>query len=175
MTPTFLMEAMQKRIQNLLNGNYSSEQPSGNPPVKTKVPVEVYAGFPPVKDTAKERSSYIYTLVVQHKDEKETSNAKIEIGFSIYDDDKKDGWRSLYNLVEHIRQDLLKFPFLERKYRLEPPLIFDIYDREQPFPQWLGTITANYSVARPHEEGFSYDDFQEAQNGFGKYERWKEK
>ena len=119
MTPTFLMEAMQKRIQNLLNGNYSSEQPSGNPPVKTKVPVEVYAGFPPVKDTAKERSSYIYTLVVQHKDEKETSNAKIEIGFSIYDDDKKDGWRSLYNLVEHIRQDLLKFPFLERKYRCE--------------------------------------------------------
>ena len=99
----------------------------------------------------------------------------MEIGFSIYDDDKNDGWRSLYNLVEHVRQDLLKFPFLEKKYRLEPPLLFDIYDREQPFPQWLGTITANYSISHLHEEGFSYDDFQEAQDGFGKYERWKEK
>lgn len=168
MTPINLMDTMRDRIAKLLNENYTSEQPSG------KLPVEVYSGYPPKRDSAQERHSFIYVLVSDIVDEKEESYAMLEIGFSVYDDDRIDGWRSLYNLVEHIRQDLLKFPFLGRKYRLQYPLQFRPDDREQPYPQYQGVMTAKYSIAKVNEEGFNYDDFQEAQP-YGKRENWKDK
>lgn len=168
-TPINLMDTMRDRIIKLLEGqNYITEQPSG------KLPIEVYSGYPPIRDSAKERHSFIYVLAADINDEKEASSATLEIGFSIYDDDKVDGWRSLYNVVEHIRQDLLKFRFLGRKHRLILPLNFKLDDREQPYPQYQGIMTVKYSIGHPNEEGFNYDDFQGVE-AYGKYEKWKEK
>lgn len=136
--------------------DYSTKQKAGT------VPVNVYAGFPPVRTKAAEKESFIYVLVLSSTDasDNNASTAKVEIGFSIFDEDKTDGWRSLYNLMEHIRQYLLKYRIALERARLELPLKTEIVD-DQPFPQWQGKITADYTIWQPYEEGINYDDIQE--------------
>ncbi len=169
MTPIDLMDMLAARLQNLLT-DYTAEQPSG------KVPVTVYPGYIPVQNNAQERKSLVYVLVTKTTDKpgNTKSHATVEIGFSIYDDNHTDGWRSLYNVMEHVRQDLLKYRFVGMKFRLdleEAPIEMTIPDN-QPFPQWQGTMTACYTIGQPEEEGMNFDDFQEIQ-AYGKYEEYK--
>lgn len=169
MTPIDLMDMLAARLQKLLT-DYTSEQPSG------KVPVTVYPGYIPVQNNAQERKSLVYVLVIETTDKpgNTKSHATVEIGFSIYDDNHTDGWRSLFNVMEHIRQDLLKHRFVNMKFRLdleEAPIKMSIPDN-QPFPQWQGTMTACYTIGQPEEEGMNFDDFQEVQT-YPKYEEYK--
>lgn len=80
--------------------DYSTQQPSGQREIK------VYAGFPPARMNADEQASFIYALVTGAQDtaDGDMSTATVEIGFSIYDNSDADDWRSLYNLMEHVRQ-----------------------------------------------------------------------
>lgn len=113
--------------------DYAAEQPSG------LRPVEVYAGYPPVPENAAEKSSFIYVLATDFTDEEgeDYSTAKVEIGFSIYDEDEGNGWRSLYNLMEHVRQIMLRRRCLAGRTVLVLPIKGAVPD-SQPFPQWEG-------------------------------------
>lgn len=169
MTPIDLMDMLAARLQKLL-ADYTAEQPSG------KVPVTVYPGYIPVQNSAQERNSFVYVLVTETIDKpgNNKSHATVELGLSIYDDDHTDGWRSLFNVMEHIRQDLLKYRFVGMKFRLdleEAPVKMSIPDN-QAFPQWQGTMTACYTIGQPEEEGMNFDDFQESQ-AYPKYEEYK--
>ena len=168
MTPINLMDALAKRLQDLLT-DYTAEQPSGT------VPVTVYPGYIPVQNNAAEKKSFVYVLVVETDDRagNDKSIAVVELGFSIYDADGTLGWRSLYNVVEHVRQDLLKYRFVNMKFRLdlEKPIVFKVPEN-QPFPQWQATMTATYTIGQPEEEGFNDDDFQEVQ-AYDKDEEYK--
>lgn len=132
---------------------YDAQQPSG------KLPVEVYAGWPPVRNNAEEKASFIYALVVSTEDKQDDDygSATVEIGFSIYDEDTTDGWRSLFNIMEHVRQALLKKRTLAARNRLELPLKGAIID-DQPYPQWQGKITATYTIGQPSEEVIDYGE-----------------
>ena len=85
----------------------------------------------------------------------EQSAAKVEIGFSIIDGDTSEGWRSLFNLMEHVRQALLKKRTVANKHRLILPIKFKVAD-EQPFPQWQGLMTVSYTLGKPVEEEINY-------------------
>lgn len=166
MTPIGLMDKLAKLLQDVLK-DYSSTHTSG------KMPVSVYPGWPPVRDSSKEQGSYVYVLVLETKDNEdanELSTAKVEIGFNIYDDDKTDGWRSLFNIMEHVRQALLAKRFIEMNHRIVLPMVSAIADTP-PFPQWLGKIEVNYTIGQPIEEGINYDDFQETRTTYGDYEK----
>nr|DAM69336.1 MAG TPA: tail completion protein [Caudoviricetes sp.] len=163
MTPIGLMDSLKDRLQLLLT-DYSSNQPSGT------LPVQVHSGYLPIRNNAGEKNSFVYILAFSGTDTKEMGAVKVEFGFSIYDDDKVDGWRSLFNVMEHVRQDLLKNRLVDMEYRLEFPLEFKVAD-DQPFPQWQGTIVATYTIAQPVEEGFNYDDYQETKTTYGDYSR----
>lgn len=116
--------------------------------------IEVYAGYPPIRTTADEAPSFIYCMVTAfHDEEGGNSKADIEIGFSIYDSDEKEGWRSLYNIMEHVRQALLRQRTIAGRNRLLLPCQGQIAD-SQPFPQWQGKIMVSYTIAQPVEEGF---------------------
>lgn len=159
MTPIDLMDMLAERLQKVL-ADYTAQQPSG------KVPVTVHPGYIPVQNNAKEKNSNVYVLVydIEDKPKNSTSIATVEIGFSIYDDDHENGWRSLFNVMEHVRQDLLKYRFVGMKFRLDldaAPLKTHIVEN-QAFPQWQGTMTAAYSIGYIEEEGMNFDDFQEA-------------
>lgn len=103
MTLVETMENLAKFLRETVS-EYSSEQPSG------KKPVAVYAGYPPVAISSEEGPSFIYALATDFTDAQEDpyGTVKVEIGFSVYDENKEDGWRSLFNLMEHVRQALLK-------------------------------------------------------------------
>ena len=150
-----LMDNLAAYLRRIVQ-EYDTLQPSG------KVPVEVYAGWPPVRVNAEEKASFIYALVISTEDKPDDDygSATIEIGFSIYDEDTTDGWRSLYNIMEHVRQALLKKRTLAGRNRLELPLKGEITD-EQPYPQWQGKITAIYTIGQPSEEGLYFDEYQE--------------
>lgn len=131
---------------------YSAEQASG------RKKIEVYAGFPPVRTSRDETPPCVYCVPTEVNDSAEgASDVKIMIGISVYDADKDTGGRALYNLAEHIRQALLKKRILGGRNRLILPLKTEI-PTEQPFPEWVGVITATYTIAFIEEEGIDYDE-----------------
>ena len=105
----------------------------------------------------RQQASFIYALVTGAHDtaDGEMSTATVEIGFSIYDNSDADDWRSLYNLMEHVRQHLLKHRLVANRHRLQLPLKLEVPEA-QPAPQWQGKITATYTIGQPYEEDVYY-------------------
>lgn len=145
MTPIEAMENVATRIRDVVK-EYSTHQRGGT------LPVSVYAGYPPFSTKPEQRESYIYCYAVKvHDTEDRYSRVDIEIGFSIFDEDPKEGCLSLYNLMEHVRQALLTKRTLGKRSRLLFPLEGEIVD-PQPFPQWQGRLNVSYTIAQPEEE-----------------------
>lgn len=149
MTQVELMENLAAFLKNVVL-EYESQQSDG-----TYSPINVYPGYLPVKTNAKESESCIYVLVLECEDGDELSAAKVEIGFSIIDGDTSEGWRSLFNLMEHVRQALLKKRTIANKHRLILPIKSKVAD-EQPFPQWQGLMTVSYTLGKLVEEEINY-------------------
>ncbi len=116
-------------------------------------PVDVFAGWPPIRREDR-KNSFIYVCITNWTDDLEGtpwSKATVQIGFSVHGSDLKDGWRDLYNLMEHVRQALLTCRTIAGRARLESPLKGMIVADNPTFPEWTGAITAVYSIAQPQE------------------------
>ena len=152
MTTVELMDNLAEFLRPVVT-DYSTQQPSGQREIK------VYAGFPPARMNADEQASFIYALVTGAQDTADghMSTATVEIGFSIYDNSDADDWRSLYNLMEHVRQHLLKHRLVAHRHRLQLPLKLEVPEA-QPAPQWQGKITATYTIGQPYEEDIYYGE-----------------
>lgn len=152
MTTVELMDNLADYLRSVIV-DYSTQQPSG------KRSIKVYAGFPPARMNADEQASFIYALVTGAQDtaDGDMSTATVEIGFSIYDDSEYDDWRSLYNIMEHVRQQLLKHRFIADRHRLLFPVKIEVPEA-QPAPQWQGKITAIYTIGQPYEEDIYYGE-----------------
>lgn len=150
MTSVELMNNLADYIREVVK-DYSSQQKAGD------IPVAVYSGWPPIRMASAEKESFIYALALEWEDKEDGafSTCKAEIGFSIYDDDKEQGCFSLYNIMEHVRQALLKHRTLNGRNRLELPLKSVVSD-DQPYPQWQGAITATYTIGQSIEEEIDY-------------------
>lgn len=152
MTTVELMDNLAEFLRPVV-ADYSTKQPSGQRSIR------VYAGFPPARLTAEEQASFIYALVTDAQDaaDDSMSTATVEIGFSIYDNSDIDDWRSLYNLMEHVRQHILKHRFVAARHRLQLPLKLEV-PASQPAPQWQGKLTAVYTIGQPYEEDINYGE-----------------
>lgn len=155
MTTIELMDNLAEKIR-LTVENYWTAQTKKQTKETVMQRVEVYAGYPPIRTTGETTASFIYALVISCEDRLNDpwATAQVEIGFNIHDEDVNDGWRSLYNLMEHVRQALLKDRCLKAKNSLDFPLRMEIVT-DQPYPQWQGKITATYSLGQPMEEDFN--------------------
>lgn len=155
MTTVELMDNLAEFLRPAV-ADYSARQPSGQRKIK------VYAGFPPARFNADEQPSYIYALVTGAQDTNDMamSTATVEIGFNIYDNSDVEDWRSLYNLMEHVRQYLLRHRLVAHRHRLQLPLKLEVPEG-QPAPQWQGKLTVIYTIGQPEEEDINYDDIQE--------------
>jgi hypothetical protein len=73
----------------------------------------------------------------------------VRILVGVYDD-KPDcqGYRDVMNIMEMIRQDLLTTRYLERKYRLEMPFKWYLFE-DQPWPVFFGQIETVWETGRP--------------------------
>ena len=151
MTSIELMNNLAEYISEIVI-DYSTSQKAGI------VPIKVYSGWPPVRTSSSEKESFIYVLALDWSDNQDGdySTCTVEIGFSIYDDNREIGWQSLYNIMEHIRQALLKKRTLNDRNRIVLPLRSEISD-VPAFPQWQGKITATYTLGQPQEELIDYE------------------
>lgn len=150
MTTVELMDNLAEYLRPIVT-EYSTEQPTGHREIK------VYAGYPPLRLKPDEQSSHIYVLVTDSQDTSDTdmSVASVEIGFSIYEGGEREPWRTLYNLMEHIRQHLLKYRTVANAHRLVMPVKLEIPDA-QPVPQWQGRIVTKYTIGQPYEEDINF-------------------
>ena len=149
MTPIEAMNNVADYIREIIE-EYSTKQKRG------ELPISVYAGYPPVPQTAQEKESFVYCYATKVNDTEDNfSKVDIEIGFSIYDDDPSEGCMSLYNVMEHVRQALLRKRTLNGRSHLLFPVKSEIVD-PQPFPQWQGRMDVSYTIGQPLEEGVEF-------------------
>jgi hypothetical protein len=84
--------------------------------------------------------------------EENTSDATrilVRILIGVYDDNPNcQGYRDVMNILETIRQDLLSNRYLERKYRLEMPFDWYLFE-DQPWPVFFGQIETLWETGRP--------------------------
>lgn len=152
-----LVEVMD-HLAEFLKGAVSSYR--SDSPDEVQKAITVYSGYPFKRTKANATESYIYVIVLKTTDTQTESTAEVEIGFNIYNNVTKDQGRMLFNLMEHVRQELLKHPCIAKRMILNMPVKGEIV-ADQPEPQFLGVINAIYSIGRPTEVGLNYDNFQE--------------
>lgn len=118
--------------------------------------VTVYAQHIPDEDF--EDDTYYPLIIVslqKVKDEEQTparpdsSTATVGLTFGVHGFGK-DTWRDLLNLMEHVRQRLLRKRTIADLYRLSLPLEWEAIEA-QPYPFWFGYGTATYTVAQPQD------------------------
>lgn len=117
-------------------------------------PVSVYAQHIPDEDF--ENDSY-YPLVVvslQKVDDAEPDNgtgstATVGITFGVFGEDKL-AWMDLLSIMERVRQRLLVFRLLDRRFRIMLPTKWETIE-SQPYPFWFGYGTVVYQIGQPNE------------------------
>lgn len=112
----------------------------------------VTAGYLPVRDEAEENFfPHIIVQIPKIEDSSDCSIAHVTIEFGTYSENGTDGWRELYNLIEHSRQVILKNKIVGRKYSLTLPTICEI-PADQPYPIFVGFLDLKYTIAQTVEE-----------------------
>jgi hypothetical protein len=77
----------------------------------------------------------------------------VRVLVGVYDDNPDcRGYRDVMNIMETIRQDLLTARYLERKYKLEMPFKWYLFE-DQPWPVFFGYIETVWETGRPVAPG----------------------
>ena len=79
-----------------------------------------------------------------------SSTATIGLTIGVYGEDKP-AWMDLLSIMERIRQRVLIFRKLDRRFRLVLPVKWETVEA-QPYPFWFGYGTLVYEIAQPNEQ-----------------------
>ena len=146
MTPTRLLDALATYLQGECSTYFLTDEK-----VKDN-PLTVSSGFLKKRTTASEMPyPHIVPRFLKCSDEADGSKVTVRIYFGTYSEDVETGWRDLMNLMEMGRLALLKQRTIAKKYRLQLPLTTEATE-DQPYPEWVGYITAEYLMPLPEEE-----------------------
>ena len=111
--------------------------------------VTVYAQHIP-NDDFEDDSYYPLVIVSLQKVEGTGSTATVGITFGVYGEDKM-AWVDLLSIMERVRQRLLIFRKIDRRFRLILPARFETIEN-QPYPFWFGYGTVTYQIGQPNEQ-----------------------
>lgn len=115
-------------------------------------PLLVVPGYLKRRETATETFyPHIAARLIKGDDTVDGSTASVRLYFGTYSENVADGWRELYNLMEHSRQALLKQRTIASRFRLKLPVHWEMVE-DQPYPEWVGTMDLIYEIAQPQEE-----------------------
>ena len=89
------------------------------------------------------------------------STATIGLTIGVYGEDKQ-AWMDLLSIMERIRQRVLIFRKLDRRFRLVLPVKWKTVEA-QPYPFWFGYGTLVYQIAQPNEQ--MADNWENIANG----------
>ncbi len=114
-------------------------------------PPQVISGYLPAKK-ATDIPDFPFILVrLSDGEDADSSTVTVYVVIGTYSEDAQNGWRDPANIVERVRQSLLKKRTLANRFRLEMPLKYELPD-EQPVPHWFGIITTKWTIPQLQEE-----------------------
>lgn len=147
MTPAMLVSAVVREVE-AATANYRMKAEGDKK-------VSVYPQHIPDEEF-KDNSYYPLVIVSWQKTEDVTepdklgAEAVIGLTFGVYGEDKE-AWRDLLSIMERVRQRLLIFRKLDKRFRIVLPTKFETIEN-QPYPYWFGYATLTYTVAQPNEQ-----------------------
>ena len=146
MTPTRLLDALAAYLRSECSTYFLTDEK-----VKDN-PLTVSPGFLKKRTTASEMPyPHIVPRFLKCDDASDGSKVTVRIYCGAYSEDVETGWRDLMNLMEMVRLALLRQRTIAKKYRLQLPLTTEATE-DQPYPEWVGYITAEYLMPLPEEE-----------------------
>jgi len=158
MTPALLVEAVAKEIE-AATSTYKLKAEN-----QADKKMSVYRQHFPNEDF--EDDSYYPLVIVSWQgceDKEDGSEATIGLTVGVYGHDKA-AWMDLLSVMERIRQRLLIFRILARRFRLILPTKFETIE-SQPYPYWFGYATLKYQIGQPNERmAANWDKIMEEDN-----------
>lgn len=115
----------------------------------TKSPQVVAGWLPPKRSSDIPDFPYVIVRASDGKDTEEIATVTVKILVGTYAEDPN-GFRDVLNIMERIRIAFGEQRVLEKKYRMEYPFSWRLFD-DQPYPEWAGEITTTWVVPLPQE------------------------
>lgn len=153
MVPILALDALCKRIEKITGNLQLEVEGKGE---AEKIPPQVVGGWLEKKDPRNQERMpdvpYIAVRYSGHADEEESeSSIKLHVHVATHSP-RPDGWRDVANVIEMIRQDLLKHRILDNRFPLKFPIKSDIPTDDQPYPDWVGMMEVQFRIPQPVEE-----------------------
>jgi hypothetical protein len=118
-------------------------------------PYRVHAGFLPRVGKPEDMKQHCPAVVIRPlmvEDGEKNTLAKMVIYAVTYDNDRRTGCESLYNLLEFMRYHLLANNPINKRYQIkitEDDVMETFIPDEQPFPFWEGRIDFSIYLEQP--------------------------
>ncbi|TGV00499.1 hypothetical protein EN829_057710 [Mesorhizobium sp. M00.F.Ca.ET.186.01.1.1] len=103
-------------------------------------------------DSQEEDYPFIIVRAAGGEDMEDGSTASLSLIFGTYSKDD-DGFMDVLNIIECVRQALLKCRVVGKSFRMELPLKWKLFD-EQPYPAWVGEMNTMWTIPQVQEEVF---------------------
>lgn len=94
---------------------------------------------------------FVIVRYLEDNDTTDSNIAQVRIIAGTYSEDAQSGWRDALNVITRIKGELLKHPRLNGGYTVEKPMRMEMPE-EQPFPEWVATLTINVSLPQMIDE-----------------------
>ncbi|WP_312117946.1 hypothetical protein [Brevibacillus reuszeri] len=146
MTPVLLMRSLKTFLEEVVE-NVELTSPKG---VLTKP--QVFLEQLPQKSASSQEEDFPFIIVRAMGGEDRTDGASASINLLVGTHSKDDdGFMDVMNIIEDVRQALLKNRIVGGSFRLELPLKWKLFE-EQPWPGWIGEINTLWTIPTVIEE-----------------------
>lgn len=145
LTPLLLLEELKLFLEGVV-ADYSLETNKG----QLKAPQVIEGWLPPKESNDIPDVPYVILRMTDGEDNSDIARTNVKILIGTYSEEV-DGWKDAVNVLLRIRQQLLTVRTLGKKFRMELPLKWKLFE-EQPYPIWIGEITTIWAVALPIEQ-----------------------
>lgn len=145
LTPLLLLEELKLFLEGVV-ADYSLDTNKG----QLKAPQVVEGWLPPKESNDIPDVPYVILRMTDGEDNSDIARTNVKILIGTYSEEV-DGWKDAVNVLLRIRQQLLTVRTLGKKFRMELPLKWKLFE-EQPYPIWIGEIITIWTVALPIEQ-----------------------
>lgn len=148
MTTMKLLSAIQDHVsQALVNYSYIAED-------HNEYPVYVTCGFLKERelfDNPYRLERYALIRAIKGTITTDESTAIVRIIFSAKDTDVEDGYITVINMMEHVKQSILSRHFIGDKAFTYDRHITWVIDEEEAYPQYFGYLEVPFYIGNPHQ------------------------
>lgn len=149
MTIVMLLNTLVKHVDDSLK-TYSYVDEDGK-----RYPIYVKAGFLKERELLDDMHTYDkYVLIraVQGKDGIEESTATVKFEFAARDSDVEEGYVAVVNMLEHVKQSILKRAFVgEKKFTYDRNFTWKL-DEGEAYPMYFGVLEVTFNLPNMQQE-----------------------